>query len=257
MGKIVICSFCGGEFDDTLPKCPYCDSTNIKGTELEYMETLEDVREDMGELDSAPLEELQDTVKKQGRFLKKIIVLILAVVAVVTLIVVIVNHGDKKDFKSEYLWQQKYFPQLSQLYDSEEYDAMMKLGVQAKNENPSATLQTWEHYIFYEAYARAKLYTSLILLRDEGYLSENEYNLLFRSAWDLVCLEEFDRAEFTEKEWETLAPYIELAREALTSDWGLTDGEYQEFLQMAERNYHIVPYDSCDEYVKQWLKEQE
>lgn len=91
MEKIVICGSCGAEFDKNIVKCPYCGSTNIKGAEREYMEKLEDVREDMGELESVPLEELQDTVKRQGRFLKKVIITILAIVAAAVLIAVVVN----------------------------------------------------------------------------------------------------------------------------------------------------------------------
>ena len=31
--KKIICSSCGAEFEDTLPKCPYCGSLNYKGAE--------------------------------------------------------------------------------------------------------------------------------------------------------------------------------------------------------------------------------
>lgn len=257
MGKIVICGSCGGGFEDDQPKCPYCGSTHIKGAEQEYMGKLENVRKDMGELDNAPLEELQKAVKKQGYFIRNSVLVILLIAAAAALIVYLMNREEKKDYKEEYLWQQEYFPRLSQLYDNGEYDAMMKLAVQALDENPSATLWTWEHYDFYEVYVDARMFGALLQLEEAGALSGNDYSLMFYYEWVLVCLEEFDRPEYTEKEWEALAPYIELAGEALVSDWGMTDGEYQEFLQLAEQNYHSVSYSSCEEYVKKWLKEQE
>lgn len=256
MGKIVLCGSCGGELDDTCPKCPYCGSTNIKGAELEYMRTLESVRGDMGELDNVPLKELRKAVKKQGHFLKISILVIVVIAAAAALAVFLLNREDKKDYKEEYLWQQEYFPRLSQLYDNGDYDAMIELATQAMDENPSASFWTWEHFNFYDAYVSANLCKTLIPLWGEEYLSGNEYSLLLYSEWNLVCLEEYDQAKYTEKELEVLAPYIELAREALASDWGMTDEEYQEFLQLAEENHHFVPSSSCEEYVKQWLKKQ-
>ena len=53
-GKQIICSSCGAEFEDMLPKCPYCGTMNYKGAEMEYLDRLEDVRSDMEQLGSVP-----------------------------------------------------------------------------------------------------------------------------------------------------------------------------------------------------------
>lgn len=260
MGKIVICGSCGAELDEALAKCPYCGSASIIGAEREYMEKLEDVREDMGELESAPIEELQDTVKKQSRFLKKVIVSILAVAAAAVLIVVVVNRGDKSDYKEEYLWQQEYFPQLSALYDSGEYDAMLELARQARA-GTQFTFWNWEHYDFYEVYSIAADFYELHRQRAAGTIYDYNYSTLFFCEWSLVCFEEFaqEREEqlqiiYTEQEWSVLEPYIESAREDLVENWGMSEKEYQEFLQLAADNYWRVPYDRCEEYVKKWQK---
>ena len=42
--KRVICNSCGGEFEDNLPKCPFCGSFHYKGAEAEDLDTLEDIR---------------------------------------------------------------------------------------------------------------------------------------------------------------------------------------------------------------------
>lgn len=256
MRKTVICGFCGASFEDDLAKCPYCGSTNIKSAEREYMGKLEDVRKDMGELDNAPMEELQAAVKKQGHLLKKFLIAILAIAAAAFLIIFALTRGEKTDHKEQYLWQQEYFPQLSRLYDNEEYDAMLELAAYALDNNSSATLWEWEHYNFYNVYFYAANFEYLHREREKGILTESGYSSLFFEEWALVCLEEFEQAKYTEKELAVLAPYIELAREALTSDWGMSDQEYQEFLQLAEENFYIIPYNRCEKFVKQWLKEQ-
>ena len=256
MGKSVVCGSCGASFEEDLGKCPYCGSTNIKGAEREYMGKLEDVRKDMGELENTPLEELQAVVKRQGRFLTKFLIVVL-VIAAAALIIFALTRGEKKDYKEQYLWQQEYFPRLSQLYDNGEYDAMLELAAHALADDPSATLWDWEHYPFYNAYFYASNFEFLLREREKGGLSESGYSSLFFEEWVLVCLEEFEQEKYTKNELEVLAPYIELARKALASDWGMSDREYQEFLRLAEENHYIIPYNLCEKFVKQWLKEQE
>ena len=71
MGKTICCGNCGGSYDDELPKCPYCGSIHISGAEKEYMEKLEDVREELEELDEVPVKELHAVVKKTSRTAKE------------------------------------------------------------------------------------------------------------------------------------------------------------------------------------------
>lgn len=49
MTKQVICNSCRAQFDNDEPKCPYYGTMNYDGAEKEYLEKLEDVREDMEE----------------------------------------------------------------------------------------------------------------------------------------------------------------------------------------------------------------
>lgn len=262
MGKIIICGSCGAEFDEDLAKCPYCGSVNIKGAEREYMGKLEDVRKGMGELENTPVKELQDTVKKQGNFLRKAIVALLAITAAAAIIVFVGNRGEKRDYREEYLWQQEYFPQLSALYENGEYDAMLKLAEEALSGNPYS-LSAWEHYSFYEAYFSANEFEELLRDQADEKLYEFGYVMLFYNEWQLVCLKEFageraklTQSDYTEEEWEVLAPYIERAREELTQSFRISEKEYQDFLQLAADNYFRVPYDRCEEYIEQWLKDQ-
>lgn len=81
MGRLIVCSNCGKEFDENLEKCPSCGSTNPKGAERAYLNRLEDVREDMEELDDAPRAELERTIKKQGRLIKRVVLAVMAVTA--------------------------------------------------------------------------------------------------------------------------------------------------------------------------------
>ena len=79
--KKIICNSCGAEFEDTLPECPYCGTMNYKGAEMEYFGRLEEVRSDMEQLGSVPEQETRSELKKQRKWILKL-VLLLAVAAV-------------------------------------------------------------------------------------------------------------------------------------------------------------------------------
>ena len=79
--KKIICNSCGAEFEDTLPECPYCGTMNYKGAEMEYFGRLEEVRSDMEQLGSVPEQETRSELKKQRKWILKL-VLFLAVAAV-------------------------------------------------------------------------------------------------------------------------------------------------------------------------------
>ena len=73
--KKIICSSCGAEFEDTLPKCPYCGSLNYKGAEAEYLGKLESMRQDMQQLEQVPEKELKKKLKKKQKFVIKLLII--------------------------------------------------------------------------------------------------------------------------------------------------------------------------------------
>ncbi len=254
MGKMVVCDSCGAEFEENLAKCPYCGSMNVKGAEREYMEKLEDVQDDMEELEDAPLDELNDTVKKQGRFLLKVFLVVLAVVGILALAFFFMERRYQWDPKAEYAWQQEYYPRLNQLYEEGDYDGMVDLAMEAMGED-NAAIWKWEHYDFYEAYFNCRDFDEMHNRLGKEKLLNSEYILLFQEEWRLVLLEENDQVKLTDRDWEVLRPYIERAGEALSSDWGMSEEEYEKLWNLAKENYYIMSYEDCRDFVEQWLKE--
>ncbi len=47
MEKKIICSSCGAEYDASLVRCPFCGTAYAPAEEDEYMDKLEDVRQDL------------------------------------------------------------------------------------------------------------------------------------------------------------------------------------------------------------------
>ena len=90
--KKIICSSCGAEFEDTLPKCPYCGSLNYKGAEAEYLGKLESMRQDMQQLEQVPEKELKKKLKKKQKFVIKLLILLAALAAILAVIVFRVRY---------------------------------------------------------------------------------------------------------------------------------------------------------------------
>lgn len=260
MGKIVICDSCGAEFDDGLAKCPYCGSTNLKGAEREYMEKLEDVREDMGELDAVPLEELKGAFQMQGKRLKKAVFTILTLAAAVLLVVFFLKRRDVKDYRDQYLWEQENFPILNELYDAGEYDEMLEVMNQLMAADDGHDIYRWKHYDFYLAYDSAVDFKRLYEKKEAGNLNSFDQITLFYDEWNLTCLREFadekanQKEQLTEQEMAVLAPYIEAAAQDLMESWGMSQQEYDEILEHAAENFYHVSFTRCEEYIDSMIK---
>lgn len=153
MANKIICQSCGGEFEDTLAKCPYCSSMNISGAEAEYMDKLDDVREDLDDLKDAPVEETKKELRKQGRFLKKTFLgigIVLVGLLVLWMIVMKLDSRYDRDQKADFLWQEQYFPMMDQLYQEGKYDELVAFF--ESEEAYDKPIWNWEHYEFADAY---------------------------------------------------------------------------------------------------------
>ena len=142
--KKIICSSCGAEFDDTLPKCPYCGSLNYKGAEAEYLGRLEGMRQDMQQLEQVPERELKEKLKKKQKFVVKIFIVVAVLAAAFAAIMFLRGrYIEQRDAKADYQWQKENFPILDRLYQEKDLEALMDFYEQAVEEN--RTIDRWEH----------------------------------------------------------------------------------------------------------------
>ena len=105
MGKQIICSSCGAEFDNDMAKCPYCGTMNYEGAEKEYLEKLEDVREDLDDLNEVPLEETKDELKKQGRLIRKVLMVAIIIGFILFGWIMLSEKAYERDEKADFLWK--------------------------------------------------------------------------------------------------------------------------------------------------------
>lgn len=246
---MIICPSCGGEFEDTLPKCPYCDTLHIKGAEAEYMEKLEDVREDMAQLGDVPKAETKKEMKKQGKFLGKI----LAVVAVLTLLPVILlalgNREEERDLQADYLWKQENFPIMDDLYAQGKYDELCDFYIEAlMSDQPVSDWENiWFCYVLLDLYDMEQFWTY-----DQEALQNSDYASLLYCGWKYKGGR---GTEFLTKEQvEILRPRIEQALEKFDAFWQFDDETIAAFEKELEKNDGHISYEYCLKYTKKWRK---
>ena len=271
--KKIICSSCGAEFDDTLPKCPYCGSLNYKGAEAEYLEKLEGMRQDMQQLEQVPEKELKKKLKKKQKFVIKLLILLAALAAILAVIVFRVRYIEPRDARADYLWEKENFPILDRLYQEKDLEALMDFYEQAVEEN--RTIDRWEHSGIFRWLMSCRDAREYLALEQSGEtLNEYQQALLLDDYWMMRGLD-YSEVILTEKDREYIRPYVEAALRGLEYSRGMSeeDKEYirpyveatlnsladrytftaeeeKKFEDSLRNNYGYPRYEDCEEYIK-------
>lgn len=245
-----ICESCAGKYDDMLPECPYCGSINYKGAEAQYLNQLENVRENMEDLKEVPLEETKKEFHKQGRFLIKVIVLTAIVLVVLAALYLLmqIDWDPGRDTKADYLWKQEHYPIMDELYENGDYEALREYFAEGK-ENPTGG---WPHSDFYYIYVDITELLELYGWEEEGQeLEPFDYAMILYEEWG--GLSSFQNNTLDEQELEKLSDYKSLIQEKFDTRWNMSEAEYEELCRQVEENHGWISLDICEVYVEKWL----
>lgn len=252
--KHIICPDCAAEYEETLPKCPYCGRMNYKGAEIAYLNKLEDVRDDMEALGEIPQQAVKAELKKQGHLVRKIIIIIVCVLmALCALVYVRLHPGTSKvSEKEQFLWQSENFPKFDAMYAAGEYQELAD--VLQKELQGDYSIWDYQHRAFafvYDNISDAKMAMQMI---DSGEdTSRDMYTTLLYNQMDFM-VQWGRKGQLSERERAIIEPLKDVIVEDFQTRWQMSDEEYQDLLKKAEENYHVMPYDEAEKYVKKWLK---
>lgn len=255
-----ICSSCGGKFDDTLAKCPFCGTLNIPAAEDEYMEKLEDVREDLADLQAVPTQEVKAAIGRSGKFVKRVVIVVLIMAVIVVAAVVGFNWWVNYDLATgtemtteEYLWREENYPKWDTLYEEGKYEELMETIHTASDEDH--IVWEWEHYNFCIMYDNIESALNHIAKdAEEGKLNSSGYKLLLYEQWRVKGMELY--GELTEEELEALRPMAEPVLADFETRWGFTEEEYNEMYQELQESEGYVSFDTIEDFLKDWQKRQ-
>lgn len=139
-----ICKSCGAEIDDSMSKCPYCDTLIAAGAETEYMDKLYDIQEDLQELKEIPYEAVREEVRHQGRRIGKIIIITMIIVLIFAALFLWQEKKYERDNTADYIWGQENFPAMTEMYENEEYEELEAFYMDALMDDKP--VWNWEYY---------------------------------------------------------------------------------------------------------------
>lgn len=156
----MICPNCGASVEEHLSKCPYCGTMNFAGAEKEYLNELDDLKEDLDDLNDVPDEtvkkELKHAVSRTGKRVLFFGVLIFLLVGFSVCKNIYDDHQSVKNSKLLMEWQLTAFPKLDALYAAEDYDGICEFLNEAYEENNIYHANNWKHMAFISAYQSYK-----------------------------------------------------------------------------------------------------
>lgn len=251
MATKIVCVYCGGEYEDNLTKCPYCDSTNIKGAEAAYMEQLEEVRSDLEDLTEVPVQETKVAARRLAKSLIVVLAFILFFGLVCAGVIYWMQHRHDRDVRKDYLWQAQNYPVMQEMYDAGKYDELAVFMEQAVAED--RPVWEWGHCTFVSYYKQIRQLKedykieNLREIYSQGYCGSVFYDALRVQGM------EFEE-NLTEEDKEILEAYAETVKEEFRNRWEMSDEEYESFYQKLRDQKGYIAMSDCDEYIEKWYK---
>lgn len=246
--KKIVCSSCGGQFEDTLPKCPYCGSLNYKGAEAEYLGKLEGMRQDMQQLEQVPEQALKVKIRKKQKLVVKIWIILAVLAAVFAAVFFAVRYTKPRDARADYQWEKENFPILDQLYQQQDFDGLTDFYVQAVEEGK--TIDRWEHSGIFSRLLSCQSAKNYLEMEQNGetLLEYQEVELLY-DYWILRGLD-YNGSVLSEEDKEYIRPYVEATLNGMADRYTFTAEEEKKFIDRLQNNYGYPGYELCEEYIK-------
>ena len=238
--KKIICKNCGGQFDSSLSKCPYCGTMNKKGAYADFRKKISGMIESMlGMKDEAQKSVSRMIVSSVLRGL--ILVLICMALGFTAGYFQNVNYYNDKEYDQKtydnIVWEDENLEKLEEAYRNEDYDTIKKLYY----EN-SSVIYNWEHYASY------CLKEEFSELKEEPYFSKY---ILAKILYFLFYPDYYANTNKMSKEEydEYLADREELLQMMKEKDY--TEVELKEIYKEASDDYGYLDYGKIEEMMKE------
>ena len=250
--KLMECESCGAHFDEMLPECPYCGTVSIKGAQAEYMEKLEDIRNDVEELSAVPAEVTKKEIKKQTKIILWALGICGALLLVCVLIEVFFGYKPReRDDKADYLWLQENIPLLDEMYEQEQYEELVvKVNTAFQNNEP---VWQWEHRYFCD-------YLYYVLEEMEVIEEEASGKVLERGDYEWLLYLHCRTSQIsqssllTAEEKEKFSPLVKMLNADYEARWNFNAEEQALLDAMLQENDGSADFDDIEVIIEMWME---
>ncbi|NCB93640.1 MAG: zinc ribbon domain-containing protein [Clostridia bacterium] len=250
------CSSCGAQLKDTDARCPYCGTINPIGAEAEYMDKLEDIREDTEHLADIPPEEYTRSLKTQSHFALKIALIVVGICIFIFLLFtgirLIGEHSEKKQIRQEIAFEKEYLPKLNEIYALGDDDKTLEYLNELYEMDGSTALGNWKHSTYFYYYS---LYLDVLHLREmfkDGTYEEPDLRNGFFSGLTLYFDEIFymEYENLTAEELSKVESFKKESMEMFTQDMGYTEEEISDVYQSLLDD-DFISYKLFEDYIEE------
>lgn len=244
----IICTSCGAPYGADLPKCPYCGALNAAAAEEEYLEKLQDVRQDLEELKDESTRATGRELARSGRMLRRVVVTVVCLIVIAAGLRTWLHQRDVRQQREDYVWRSENFPLLDGYYESGDTEAMLAMFNEASEKGKP--VWDWKHAAYCDALNRMKLLDSFFELDRDA--PEDADRRPADVLYQELCLAGADYLyevdpEDLERIRELREPYLADMRER----YDMTEEEWQGFEKQLKEHYGYPEFKPLEEYVKQ------
>ena len=247
--ELVHCSSCGAEYSGDLVRCPYCGATNPAAAENEYMDSLRNVRRDLDDLKSMAKNETIAEAREAGRFIRKVLALILVIMVIGAGYTAFYAHREGRRDEKEYLWMRQNIARLDSYYENRQYDELLRFYKAAVEEDEDVPVWNWRHYRVFYYLEEGDLLEQIISGEKQGIVPDAD-----DTSWILVQeLELLYASEYSDLPKEDAAWIAEFAKpylDDLQERFSLSEEETARFMQQAEEAKGYLDYEQCSEFLE-------
>jgi hypothetical protein len=248
------CGNCGAEITDKDAYCPYCGVMNPRAAETEYMEKLEDIRENTEKLGDEGGRHTKKEIRRVGRFAA--LVFIIAAVFVTGLFVFswTMDHvlfGSGRDARDEAAFKEKYFPELEELYASGDIDATCDYMNEIGGEDGAAVLMMWPHYKYISYYMDYRIVHEIPETELDNDFWNLKYGDVLYSGIELIYQAGyFGQKKMSAEETEKVKEYAAEAEDIFAEYFSLDKSELDEIYKECTDEEGYVYYTKVREWAK-------
>ena len=184
------CSNCGAEINDNVSYCPYCGVMNVRAAENEYMEKLEDIREDTEQLTDVSEHQTRAGIRHAGR--KTFIVLLIVAFVAAGFFMLgrflerQLRHESANRVQKELEFKDKYFTKLDEYYAAGDDAATADYLSGISAEDGSSILDRWKHYTYMQYYEDYRYIRSVSGMEINDHFRKYDYADILYAGIELI-----------------------------------------------------------------------
>ena len=257
--KMLYCENCNAPIPADAAKCPYCGALNAVGGEKKYMEDLFELKEDVEELKTAPVQAYKEEVRKTGKIIKRtlfaVIIAAFCIWGAYLWVHMSLNKEEPiEDVKARLEWERETYPKLDELYEAKDYDGILEFEDQIM-EDGIYTIMGWEHYYFINEYRRYMSFKEDASIIESGNYDKDDVYWCILDA--MFLKQDKSYAGYTDEELQYIEDYRTETNEFLKVTLGMEQEEIDKLYDecCAQDKYGLYfNYKLAEKKIKAYIK---